>query len=1139
MKFSQTVYCKPVAAILIFLWSTAYSFGISRISIASGDWNASATWSPSGSPSPTDNITIAPGHTVTVSTNQTIHHVVVNAGGTLTWSTINTLSITGNLTVDGTVSMNSGNISLTSYGLQFILGSNALFTWDPGTNTAAAATLFTNGIESFSPTSTLVIKKWYNYTVPITSVVTGNFGNLELNSYNGNTITEWNQNNGFQTHQVLGTLSVDIGWITLDKSGSISNTTIGKVLLKNTNSTLYGHYGTHPSTFTLTTGSVTNNGGTFYGINDGNGNIILHVTGNFINYGNVKVINNSGIAGLSNGNAILTVDSAYIQTGGDTRIIYNVSTTNSGLFSANFRNVILSGGIFMGQSGCRTAGGLCNINITQNLSISFQNSTDKFRGASISSIGASINMVQVTLLIGGNLTIAGVLNAEVTSSAAGGTEYVTVNGTTTISGCNVSFNYGAATAAHANTLTFNSHVAVNGGIIFLSRNNGPSTINLNGNLAISAGQMTVKGGDSTTTMVVSGTYAQSGGQFYIHNNSTIPSTTSTRVSILDNFTQVSGLLSFDSNPSNTSANHTLEIKGSSFTLGGNGSITRAGVGNCTSFGVLNFRRNGMVNYNRTSTSSTISQVKQLISNPCIVKVLYGNFVAASYPSLINDMVKVGSGGTLDVTGSQVIANGAFPFSCITIDSNATIITQRTQGFYDGSTSSCIHGSMSFILDPYSTVEYNGSANQTVTGNIAGIPPVQNQYGILKIKMQNGTSKAMMNNPVIVRSKLILTNGELNLGGNVLTLNSGFASSLTRTNGYINSELTGLTPGTIIWKNVYKGLHEFPFGVSPTVYLPVRLFFMAGNVTDVVASTYATPTHDNLPFPLVNGSQVNFSSVEASYPNTNLIDRWWYINAPGVVAGLTLAYQGTENTMDPGFQSGPIGVLSWTGNGWSAPASSGIGITAGIGTVSAEIMSDFSAIVVGRQMGLKAISNIRSFTAKQIGDEIALNWSTIVEYNSDYFSVERSNDGINFEEIVRQNASVNSTGVLRYSAIDNHPETGKNYYRIKLTSRNGASSFSMIQEVEVSKTSFADLSVVSFGPNPFETGFNVEYKMGKDAAVRFELSAANGQFIYQSEADETKGTHTFHFSEGSNLQPGIYFLKIISSGKSITQKLLKK
>jgi len=1125
--------------VLVISACASQSYSINRVSIASGDWTTSAIWSPSGSPSPTDNITIAQGHTITVSTNQTIHTLIVDIGGTLTWNTGNTLSVTGNIIVNGNVSMNGGNISLTNSGLGFQLGSNSVFTWDPGNNTAAGTTLFTNGIETFSPTSTLIIKRWFDYMIPLTNYVTGNFGNLELNSFNGTAIAEWNQNNGFQLHQVIGTLTIDMGWITLDKSGVISSTSIGKIILKNINSALYLHHGTHPGIFTFTTSSVTNNGGTFYGINNGNGYIILHVTGNFTNYGNVKVINNTGYAGVSNGNATFTVDSTFSQSGGDTRIIYNVSTTNSGLFNATFRNIQLTGGIFMGQSGCRTSGGLCSMNIIQNLSIQFQNATDKFRVASISSIGNSINTVLVNLYIGGNLTIGGVLNAEVTSSAAAGTENVTVNGITSISGCNVSFNYGAPSASHSNTLIFNNNVSVTGGIVFLSRNNGIATITLNGNLAISAGQLTIKGGDNATNMTVTGTYSQTGGQVWIHNNSTTPATVPFTFNIQNNFSQVSGLFSFDSNTSNTSADHLLVVSGSTFSVGGNASMTRAGVGTCTSFGILNYKRAGMITYSRNSTFALLSQVKQVISKSCTLKVVTGNLIAASFPVLGNEMVKVVAGGILNLGTNQVMSNGTYPYSFISADSNATIVTQRAQGFYDGTVNAGVSSNMSYSLNSYSTVEYNGTANQVVTGNYAGIPPVQNQYGILKINMAGNLAKAMMNNPVIVRTKIILTNGELNLGGKTLTLNTGTPQAITRTTGYINSELTGLTPGIVTWKGMNKGLHEFPFGTSQSTYLPVRLFVIVSINSDVTVSTYATIGTDNLPLPVANGSTVNLSTLAANYSTTNLVDRWWNISAPGLVSGLTISYKGTENTIDPNFQTGQLGIVNWTGTTWSAPAATGSGVIAGIGTVSAEIMTDFSAMSVGRQTGLKAVCGLRTFTAEQVGNEIALNWSTEFEYNCDYFSVEKSSDGINFEEMSREKATGNSSSIMRYASNDANPQEGIMYYRIRQTSQSGVTTYSNVREVIFYQVKPALLTLESFGPNPFETGFEVKYKLGSDAIVHFEFSGTNGQLLHQSEVKETEGSHTFSFDKGNNLQPGIYFLKIISGETTIVKKLVRK
>ena len=368
--YSQILFC-----ILIATNASA----VTKISASSGNWNNAFSWSPAGIPSSDDDVVISPNHVLTLTSNEQIKNLTISSTGKFIGSSNKSLNISGGIIVNGILDMQDGNINLINYGSAFFLGPQAVFTWSPGNNNSSGATLFTNGLENFNSTSTLIIKRWYDYTRPIGELVTGNFGNLILNTPGGsNSIVEWNQKNYFETHSIKGTLTIDQGWITLDKTGAISSTVIGNILLSSVNSSFIAHSGNHPSSFTLTTGSVTNNNGNFYGLNDGNGNINLIVNGNFTNTGNVKVINNSGIGEVANGNAMFRVDGDFTQSNGDTRVIYNISTTNSGTFSAMFRNLILSGGIFIGQSACHTGGRLNLLNITQDLLVNFSNSSDKF-----------------------------------------------------------------------------------------------------------------------------------------------------------------------------------------------------------------------------------------------------------------------------------------------------------------------------------------------------------------------------------------------------------------------------------------------------------------------------------------------------------------------------------------------------------------------------------------------------------------------------------------------------------------------------------------------------------------------------------------------------------------------------------------
>ena len=290
---------KKIITFLFLLNFTLISVAATYTSIGNGNWNNAAIWNPQGIPDVGDNVIISSGNTIVVSSSQITNNLTVNQGGTLTMQASRQLTILGDLTVNGFFTMNDGNISFPTPGNNFTIGPAGSFTWQPGNNTAADASLFINGVENFAPSSTLIIKKWFNYmAMPLGSVVTGNFGNLILNSKSGNVVYEWNQNNEFATHQILGTLTIEEGWITLDKSSSISNVTIGNIVLNTPNAYLIFHNGSHPSAVTINTSSIQNNGGTLWGIYNGNGNLNLNVAGNFTNSGNVKLIYNDGIPGV-------------------------------------------------------------------------------------------------------------------------------------------------------------------------------------------------------------------------------------------------------------------------------------------------------------------------------------------------------------------------------------------------------------------------------------------------------------------------------------------------------------------------------------------------------------------------------------------------------------------------------------------------------------------------------------------------------------------------------------------------------------------------------------------------------------------------------------------------------------------------
>ncbi len=1123
-------------------------FASTKITVSSGAWNSPSTWSPSGVPVASDDIIIASNHTITVNSDQPVHAITVSPGGILTWSTPNTLTIGGTFTVNGTVTMNGGNITLPATGTIFILGATSSFTWQPGNNTSGGATLFTNGIENFSPTSTLIIKKWYNYSTPIGSLVTNHFGNLVLNSVNSlNLVVEWNQNNYFQTHRVLGTLTIDQGWITLDKSGSITNTILGNIVLTSINSSFYAHNGTHPSSFTVSTTSVTNNGGTFYGLNDGNGNVTINVNGNFTNIGNVKIINNTGVGGVSNGNANFNVTGTFSQNTGDTRFVYNVTTLNSGIYTTTFGNLTLNGGILMGQTGIHTSGGTNTFTITNNINVNFSNTTDKFRGTSLSSIGSTKNNAKLNMVIGGTLTVSGVSASEFTSSASSGIETITINGNVIVNGTTASFNYGASSASHATIITVTGNVIVNGGTTFLSRNGGTADIKVIGNISILTGTLSVKGDTGSATLNVTGNYNQSGGNLYLHNNTATATSKSITMTVGGDFTHSGGIINFDNNLSSLSATHSINLAGANYSISGNGFMTHGGAGTVPVFGQLNFIRNGTTLFNRTSNGYFIQQVKQKVGAGCTLDVANGNIQTSSHPTASTDYFRVATGGTVNMRNGQFVSNAMSTNCGLQVDSGGTVKTYNTNGFYNGNTNACISASFNFnfYLHAYSVVEYNGVNNQTVSGLGVGIATTSNhKYGILRINFSGDDNVEYVSpsaSNVYVRTQLDMTHGELNLNGYTLTVESGSPAAITRTGGYIKSEMNAADNASIlVWKNMTPGLHKFPFGVNSTSFIPVSFTPTSGFGNDVSISTRATPATDNQPFPSgIIASQTNTINVNGNPVSmTEAIDRWWKINAPGFTASVILTYRGIENSSPTGNFNDPIRIIQWTGNGWTPPLGSGTGTTANTGTVTINFTNTFLDWLVIRHPNPLPIQ-LTAFTVVPGGTEVYISWITTAEINNDHFNVERSADGINFESIQRINGAGNSSGNLSYRFTDKTPIIGANYYRLKQTDYDGNSGYSEIKVVTFPDFTTGTISVHDFGPNPFDKKFGVNYQMFEKGTVTFQLTTQNGQLVHTEGVNAIEGTNRYEFNDESNLTPGIYLLTIIYKDKRITQKLIKK
>lgn len=80
----------------------------------------------------------------------------------------------------------------------------------------------------------------------------------------------------------------------------------------------------------------------------------------------------------------------------------------------------------------------------------------------------------------------------------------------------------------------------------------------------------------------------------------------------------------------------------------------------------------------------------------------------------------------------------------------------------------------------------------------------------------------------------------------------------------------------------------------------------------------------------------------------------------------------------------------------------------------------------------------NFNGYNIHSYNLLSWSTATETNNNYFTLERTIDGINFTEVSRITGSGTSSSTNYYSFADYGFDNAINYYRLKQTDYNGQS-----------------------------------------------------------------------------------------------------
>lgn len=165
----------------------------------------------------------------------------------------------------------------------------------------------------------------------------------------------------------------------------------------------------------------------------------------------------------------------------------------------------------------------------------------------------------------------------------------------------------------------------------------------------------------------------------------------------------------------------------------------------------------------------------------------------------------------------------------------------------------------------------------------------------------------------------------------------------------------------------------------------------------------------------------------------------------------------------------------------------------------------------------------------------LSWSTATEKNNDYFTVEKSSNGLNFYDIGKVKAIVNSSRKADYTFSDNETISGTSYYRLKQTDFDGSSATSKIISINTESKKSLNALVV---PNPSGSGnVSLNFTSESEGKANLKIYSISGQLIKSFEIQSLKGKNTFDVNV-EELSKGMYFFNFLLEDQLQNIKFIK-
>ena len=172
----------------------------------------------------------------------------------------------------------------------------------------------------------------------------------------------------------------------------------------------------------------------------------------------------------------------------------------------------------------------------------------------------------------------------------------------------------------------------------------------------------------------------------------------------------------------------------------------------------------------------------------------------------------------------------------------------------------------------------------------------------------------------------------------------------------------------------------------------------------------------------------------------------------------------------------------------------------------------------------------SFAGTCDREKVELKWSTAMETNSSYFTVERSSGDAPWQAIGTVGGAGNSPVMHTYAFTDRSPLPSLSYYRLKQTAFDGNNKYGTV--ISAGKCGTGAAEELSLYPNPSAGKFGLLFTGDRSQVYSIE--------IYNALGGKVNGSVGFQPAfDLSNEAAGVYFVQVHFNARTLNRKIVKR